>query len=256
MNSRRTSALSVLAALSLVLALGVNAVGAESALAGTASNAGYLAPSGQLQHVGPGASSILVLNTTTITRSVARALNALGYTYDEIDTSVFTGIDFSTYDTVIVTMDGGTISTASVGALRAGVVNAGKNLILFGGTCYQPFANGVNQYLVQIDTVNYCWTISSSPGLHLLAHNALTAGLPDDYSWVNSSAGFYMARPTDPAILKLAQNGDGYTNYLAKGSRAVHILWFTSSPFDSYWTDPSDYQVLATIVHNTLAVSN
>ena len=245
----------VLASLALLAPTGAHLAGAQSLAASTASHPGYVSPSGRTIQHGPGASSILVLNTTSIVSSVGRALNDLGYTYTEMDTTTWTGIDFTPYDAVIVTMDGGTMEVADVAALRTGVVGAGKNLIMFGGSCWQSFAQGMYQYLVQIDPSNWCWTVSAPPGLHLLVSNPLTVNLPQDYSWMTAEAGFYMARPIDPAILRVAGNGDHYINYLAKGSLPVHLIWFTNSPYDGYWTVDSDYQVLKQIVANCLSVS-
>ena len=77
--------------------------------------------------------------------------------------SPWTGIDFSPYDIVIVGMDGGLAEVADIQKLRTDVIDAGKRLIFLGGTCYQPFAQGMNDYIVLNDVNNYCWTITNPP---------------------------------------------------------------------------------------------
>ena len=92
---------------------------AESAsLSQTASSDAATAPSFSSSTAAvPNLGTVLVLSTTSITSSVLLALTNLGVTYDHIATTVFTGIDFSPYQTVIVAMDGGEVTTASVQAL-------------------------------------------------------------------------------------------------------------------------------------------
>ena len=138
------------------------------------------------------ANDILVLSTTDVSQSVELALQQLGYGYDYTSSYPWTGIDFSPYSIVFVTMDGGLAEMSDIQKLRTDVLDAGKRLIFLGGTCYQPFAQGMNTYIVQNDTNNYCWQVTNPPQWTLVdPANPLADGLPDSYNYVNYAAGYY-----------------------------------------------------------------
>ena len=75
-------------------------------------------------------------------------------------------------------------------AYLATVVNAGAKLIVLGGSAYQPFASGLNDYFIQINTNNYSWTtVLGSPDLSVTApSNLLAWGIPLTYSFINHYA--------------------------------------------------------------------
>jgi hypothetical protein len=108
---------------------------------------------------------ILHIATINTTDSVLLALQQLGASYDlyQDTTGDWTGLDLDVYDTVIVGMEGGYITAASIQKVRTDVIDAGKRLIFLGGTCWEEFADAVNTYLVGNDTANYCWAISGPP---------------------------------------------------------------------------------------------
>jgi uncharacterized repeat protein (TIGR01451 family) len=198
--------------------------------------------------------SILHIYTRDTTDSVQRAMDELGYTYDTFSGDDWTGLDFSPYDVVIAGLDGGFINPSSLQKLRADVIDRGKRLILLGGTSYQSFALGVDQYLVHNDTTNYGWQISDAPQFTLLdPGHPLAQGLPAAYTFTTTGAAVYQTRVTDADLEPLAANGDGYVNYFRKDYPGGDLVWFVHTPFEDYWTDPGDYQVLKQIVANTLA---
>ncbi len=100
---------------------------------------------------------MLVIATAGLTDSVDKALTDLGCTFDEVYSySDWTsGIDFSAYDMVMVGMDGGAVSAESIQKIRTDVVDQGRRVFFIGGSAWQPFVEGVNQYLVACDTTNY-----------------------------------------------------------------------------------------------------
>jgi hypothetical protein len=250
MSSRTFRILAVLA--SIALLIGVLPAGASG---GTSTTGNPL--SGAPSKI-EGGNAVLVVHTTDVTQSVFQALSDLGVGYDSINSSDWTTIDYTPYTTVIAAMDGGLVEQASVQAIATGVLGAGKKLIFLGGTCYQPFALGVNQYLVRNQTANYCWTISSAPHLQVNpgAPAALTGGLPPSYTYGNTSAAYYQIRPTLPqaGLVKAARNGDGVLNYMARAISGSKFIWFTSSVYTSYWTIPADFDILKTIIDNALSV--
>ena len=199
--------------------------------------------------------SILVLTTTDVSQSVGKALTELGYGYDQISVPPFTGIDFSPYDVVFVTMDGGLAEISDIELLRTNVVDQGKKLILMGGTCYEPFAQGVNQYLVQNDTSNYCWQITNPPQWTIFDDtHPLADGLPSDYNYTNSSAGYYSIRVTDPDAEVVAINGENWPTFFRKSTDG-DFIWYIDSVYSSYWSDPSDFALLKQIISNSVEVS-
>jgi hypothetical protein len=200
--------------------------------------------------------SVLLLETTDTALDIA--LGTLGQPFDNIVSDVWTGIDFSPYDIVFIGMDGGDVDEADVAAVRSGVINAGKRLCWFGGTSLPGFINGVELSLLDVDTVNFSWTISSTPHFTVVnpAH-PLAASLPASMNFATQEAAFYMLRPTDAAITVAGENGDGFDSLFFKGSGfpgggTGELVWFTNSPFAGYWTVPGDMAFLTQVVDNCL----
>ncbi|GEM_PF-7022640 len=197
------------------------------------------------------AADILLLTTASVTGSVAKALDSLGKAFDLIQTSDFTGIDFSPYRTVIVTMDGGYVEEASVQAL-ANAAASGKVLIMVGGTNYPPYYSGVQKYLLS-HTGTQGWTISSTPHLHVTdPSHRLAYGLPATYNFNTPGAAYYMLRINDLNAPVPAMNGDGYPVLVNKSIGAGALLYFTNSPYESYWGNPSDFGILRQIISNAI----
>ncbi|MCH7496375.1 MAG: M6 family metalloprotease domain-containing protein [Candidatus Marinimicrobia bacterium] len=195
--------------------------------------------------------TVLVLSTVSISASVLLALTNLGVTYDHIATTVFTGIDFSPYQTVIVALDGGLVETASVQAL-ADAAGAGRKLIIVGGTNYGPYYIGMESYLLS-HTNQQGWVISAPPHLTVTdTGHPLVAGVPASYNFVNSSAANYMLRVSDPVAAVAAVNGDGHPILLDKPIGTGHLVAFLNSALDSYWLNAADFAVLETVLDNAL----
>lgn len=202
--------------------------------------------------------TVVVLETTPTIGSVQAVLTNLGVPFDVINNIDWTGIDFGPYDTVIVGMDGGEMTQASVQSVRAGVIDTGKRLCFFGGSAWQNFALGVNTSILAIDTVNYNWQVSTSPQFVLVdPTHPLAQGLPSSVDFNTNPAGYYMARMTDATMEVVAQNGDGFPSLIFKGTDfpgggSGEFLWFTSSAADTYWTDSTDRAFLQQVISNFL----
>ncbi len=199
--------------------------------------------------------SVLLLETTDT--ALDTALSSLGQPFDNIVSDTWTGIDFSPYDIVFIGMDGGLIEEPDVAAVRS-ALDTGVRLCWFGGTCYDPFAFGVEASLVDIDTINFCWTITGSPDFTLVdAGHPMGTGLPGSMEFATAEAGYYMLRPTDGSIQVVGVNGDGFDSLFFKGSGfpgggTGELVWLTNSPFASYWTNPGDMGFLTQVVSNCL----
>ncbi|MCK5713959.1 MAG: hypothetical protein KAI25_14650, partial [Hyphomicrobiaceae bacterium] len=158
---------------------------------------------------------ILVLASTDVFGSIEAALSILGEAYDIVYTDNFTGIDYSPYTTIIVGMDGGSISEASVQTI-ADQAASGKSLIMVGGTNLTSFYTGVQLYLVS-HTGQTGWTTSSTP--HLIVtdpSHPLSTDLPASDTFINNSASYYMLRVNDPEIEEAAINGDNHPDLFSK----------------------------------------
>ena len=197
-----------------------------------------------------GSLAIAVIETgSNVTDSVRKALNELGYSYVFYQTDNFSLIDLSPYDVVIVGADGGSIDKEPDVAALDSFLNGGGRVIFLGGTALKPFVDGVDYYLLDVNTTNYAWkTVSGTPHLDIIdPTHPLASGLTD-YTFNTLGATYYMLRITDPAIWTAAKNGDGYPALITKGN----LIWFINSPYQGYWTNPSDYNVLKTIIKNSL----
>jgi hypothetical protein len=159
-------------------------------------------------------------------------------------------------------MDGGWVLQPSLQKIRTEVIDQGKRAIFIGGTCVDYFAQGVNDYLVKNDIYNYCWSISGSPQWTLVdSGHPLAEDLPDVYDFMNSYAGFYQLRTTDPDLEVVSVNGDGYNDFLYKGDNFPgdagmagqgDLIWFINSASEGYWFDQADFDVFKQIIANSL----
>jgi hypothetical protein len=200
--------------------------------------------------------TVLLLETTDT--ALDAALGSVGQPFDNIVGDVWTGIDFTPYDIVFIGMDGGGIDQADVAAVRSGVIDAGKRVCWFGGTALPEFAAGVEASIMDIDTVNFFWTISTTP--HFTVTNPahpMAASLPASMNFSNGNAAFYMLRPTDATITVAGDNGDGFDGLFFKGTGfpgggTGELVWLTNSPFASYWSAPGDMAFLTQVVDNCL----
>jgi hypothetical protein len=251
----------------LILALLFSALG-QAALAqdSTASNGIGFEPSGArpIPAANPEQLSLLHIATIPTGQSIQRALSELGFAYGLYQGTDWTGLDFTPYDVVLIGMDGGLVSQASVQAIRTGVIDQGKRVILVGGTNYADFAIGVDQHLVNIDAANHGWMIPDPPTLGLLnTDHPLGARLPTTHTFVDSAAAYYMLRETDPMIDEIAMNGDGVTALFYKDSSfpvvegaapeaGGSLVWFINSASDQYWANEADYRVLKQVLINAL----
>ncbi|MCK6561954.1 S8 family serine peptidase [bacterium] len=225
----------------------VNAGGFEE----TTSQRGLKAPEEKFV-AAPFTTNTLVLQPgVSIGNSILEALDQLGVMHDFLITSDFTTIDFSLYQTIIVGMDGGAIETASVQAL-ANAAASGKKLVMYGGTNYGPYYTGMSAYLLQ-HTGTQGWTISAPPHLTVTSPgDPLAAGLPASYTYADAAAAFYMLRINDPAATVVAMNGDGHPALVRKSIGSGTLVYSISSPFDAYYSNPSDFEILKTIVSNAI----
>ncbi len=200
--------------------------------------------------------TVLVLETTDTAGSVQAALTNLAVPFDLINSTDWTGIDFSPYDIVIVGMDGGTMTEASVQAIRTGVIDAGKRACFVGGSSWADFANGMNNNIIGLDTGNFGWAISAAPHVTVTdPGHPLAQGLTSPMTFANNSAAYYMVRLTDADMEVVAVNGDGFPNLVFKGINfpgggSGEFLWFTSSAFGGYWGDAGDLAFLQQVIDN------
>jgi hypothetical protein len=114
-------------------------------------------------------------STTAVTTSILTVLSNLGLSYTHIQTDEFTTVNFDPYGAIVVGMDGGTISEASVAAL-ANAASSGKNLIMIGGSNLTSYYTGMKNYLLR-HTNQTGWQTSIAPhGRVVDASNPLAKG--------------------------------------------------------------------------------
>ncbi|MEQ1833614.1 MAG: choice-of-anchor D domain-containing protein, partial [Candidatus Eisenbacteria bacterium] len=194
---------------------------------------------------------ILVLTTSGVSQTIERSLIDTGLTYDLVFTDFFAGIDFTPYGTVIVGLDGGSVSAASVQAL-ANAAAGGRRLILMGGTDYLPFYDGMEAYLLQHTNVRG-WSTSPAPHLTAVAPaDPLWAGLPANVTYTDFSASYHSLRIDDPAATVVARNGLGIPALVRKTIGAGSLVYFINDPYSGFWFADPDYLVFRQILQNAL----
>ena len=194
---------------------------------------------------------ILVLSTADVSQSIERALRESGLTYDFAFTDNFTGIDFTPYRTVIVGLDGGGVSTASVQAL-ATAASGGIRLIMLGGTNYVPFYDGMQAYLLH-HTNEQGWLTSPQPHLSIVAPgDPLAAGLPGTINFAVFEATYHMLRIDDPAATVVARNGLGSPALVRKSIGSGSLVYFINDPYSGFWFSGSDFLTFKQILQNAL----
>jgi hypothetical protein len=210
---------------------------------------------------------ILLLVTSDSSESVERVMKELGYRYNLYIHDNWSEIDFSPYDMVVVSINDswGYVNAGDVEKIRTDVIDQGKRLILFGGTCFQDFAEGVNAYLVASDPQDYCWKTSASPHWTLLAgDHRLARGLPDSLDFLNQPAASYQTLVTDTHIETIAVNGDGAPIFFYKDGFFPEIevepqpplgdlIWFVNSAGEDVWYNRVDFEILKQLLANALA---
>ncbi len=221
------------------------AVQTASSPAITASNPGWVS--------GPSRATVALLETTTT--ALGGVLSSLGVGYDDYQGPPFTGVPLGGYTDVILGMDGGTVEQSDVQYL-ATWAQGGGHLHFFGGTCWADYVDGMNTYLVQNNTSNYCWTMDGGkPDVTVVdANNCLAKGLAATYTFSNPSASYYEFRATDPGIAVAANNGDGYNLLFSKVIGSGVFDYCINSSYVSYWAG-QDLAWMTTVVDNFLHCS-
>jgi len=191
--------------------------------------------------------TVAVLETTTT--SLGAALTSLGIAYDDYMGPPW-NINYSQYTHIYVGMDGGLVEPTDLQPL-ATWANGGGFLHFYGGTCWQDYAIGMNTYIDENNTSNYCWTeVSGQPEMSIVdPTNCLAAGLPATYNWGNMAASFYQFRTTDPANMVAADNGDGYHMLFNKTMGSGRFDYCIDSSYNGYYSG-QDMTILTDIVAN------
>jgi hypothetical protein len=193
----------------------------------------------------------LLIETTDT--ALDQALTDLGVPYDYFAGDNFSGVDLSPYTHVFVGMDGGLVEGPSL-QNAANFASNGGCLHFYGGTCWQPYAIGLNTYLLENNTNDYCWTtVGGFPHSTVVdAGHYLAAGLPATYTFADISASYYQTRNTDGAAAVAAVNGDGYDHLLSKSIGDGSFDYCINSSYYFYYLNPNDYDWLLTVVENML----
>lgn len=222
---------------------------ATSAFAVTASNEAILPASGGWVH--QGRANVLLIETTST--ALGQALTDCGQAYDLFSGDDFSALDLSPYQHVFLGMDGGLVEGPSL-QNASNFANAGGNFHIYGGTCWQNYAIGLDTYLVQNDINNYCWTTVGGVPHSTVTNTAhyLAQGLPVTYTYADLSASYYQTRTTDAGLSVAAVNGDGYNHLFSKGIGGGSVDACINSSYYYYYTNPNDYAWMKQVVCNML----
>jgi len=197
--------------------------------------------------------AILLIETTD--SFIGQALTDLGHGYDLFSGADFSGVDLTAYTHVFVGMDGGLVEAPSIMNAAGWAMNGGC-LHFFGGSCWQPFAQAMNDYLLENNVNDYCWSISAMPHSTVVdPGHYLANGLPVNHDFADPSASYYSLRSTDAGAAVAAVNGDDYDHLLSKsiGDGVFDIC--INSAYAPYWVDANDYDWGKQVVANMLECS-
>jgi len=193
----------------------------------------------------------LLIHTTDVTDSVAAALTDLGCAFDQVEVSTDTDLDmvsFSGYETVILAMNGGTLDGDNMARL-ADFASAGGRLIGLGGANHQPFVNGVDDHLFEVNRDTYSWIQTISPHFAVVDHhNRLSVDLPGTHDYGSEGPRYYCLRPIGSDVECAAENGYGRTCLLRKRMGYGWVGWFIHPPTSDFWTVPADYEFLKNLL--------
>jgi len=196
---------------------------------------------------------------------VQRVFNEFGLGSTMLKTNDWTNIEFSPFGIVIISMNGGRPDSTSIKKIRTDVINQGKRVILIGGTRYENFVQGINQYLVLNNINDYEWKGPTQPHFTMVypAH-VLTQSIPKNYNFIYEYASHYQLRVTDSEIDVLAKNGDGYGCFFYKKSKfpilqngtskaGGDLIWFINPATDNFWKYNADYTIIKQIILNAIS---
>jgi hypothetical protein len=203
-----------------------------------------------------GSTSILVIGAVEVPldSSLFKALDQLGETYDYVSADAWATVDLTGYSQIIIGMDGGYPEDADIQAI-ANAIASGKNVLLVGGTNYGPFYTGMQSYIIS-HTGATGWTTSAPPHLTVTdTLHPLAKDLPATYTFNNWNASYYMIRLNDPSMETVVMNGDGYPALVQKTIGAGTFTYFINSAWAPYWYDPADFDILKTVVRNSLGIT-
>ncbi len=217
-------------------------------LEGSTPDAGdHLAPVMPLNELDEG--PYLILSSTGITQSVLRAFNELEIEYTHIQTTSWATVDFTSYNTVVIAMNGGVPTINDFQAIFD-FAREGGSLWYIGGTGLQIQPQAFNDLnFCQADPNQYMWRVSTRPNFNITDEtHGLALDIPDGYNFINNEAGYYCLRFNDPEMEVASENGDGWPNLLSKQVDGGLFLAFTSVASDFYWSNQSDFVVLRQII--------
>ncbi len=204
--------------------------------------------------------NLMVIRTTEAEESVIRALDEAGYAYEEhYEPDDWTGLDFSSFDVVLIAMHDGGIDQDDISSIRNEVIDAGKRVIFIGGCSTQDFVNAVNTSLLGVSTISYDWHASPAP--HFIITNQdhpLVSGLESPRTFNNAWASSYCIRITEPELIQAAENGEGAPVLIYKGDYGTggDLIWITNDPDEIVWENQQDFDVLKRLIGNSLQFGN
>jgi len=193
-----------------------------------------------------------VLLIETIDSVVNTALVELGITFDLFAGEDFSAVDLSAYDHVFVAMDGGLMEAPSIMNVAAWA-NAGGCLHFYGGSNYTPYAQALNDYLLQNDTANHFWQTSATPHVTVVdAGHYLATDLPASYDFLDTGAAFYQTRSTDAGMAVAAVNGDQFDMLMSRSIGDGNFDICINSASADYYSNDADYRWAKQVVANML----
>jgi hypothetical protein len=167
------------------------------------------------------------------------------------DISALTEASLENYETLMIAMVSGSVSSESMAVLTA-AVRSGKTLVIFGASTSSGFLDAL-----QADLLSYVdepgWKEPLSPHFSVVDLNhPLSDGLPMTNNFSSTSASWYRIQPNDPAAWVAAENGDGIPCLLSKRVGSGSLIYFINWPLSFVWDNPVDLPFFESVVANAI----
>jgi hypothetical protein len=208
---------------------------------------------------GTGSEVLLIETGLPVAGSVGAALASIVGSFDYYRGADFHELDLEPYRDIILAMDGGRITAASVDAMRSWAKRPRprprpRRTAFLGGSSWPEYAQSLNDLLAEVDLGDIGWRMSASPHV-ASAHpgDPLSQGLPAPSSFADARASYYMARSRDGRMHQSATNGDGESLLFWRELEVeASIMLWAGSPYEGYYQEPGDLAILRQVISNML----
>eukprot|EP00729_Bicosta_minor_P013253 gene13253-8371_t len=147
----------------------------------------------------------------------------------------FKSLALQSYTNIIVNINGGSTSSYDIKAL-ADLFNAGKRVIMVGGSGTSSFQSSMDKYLLKTGDSSYTWTPVGSIDKAALtmfhSDHPLNKGMPSVVNQTEFLKASYMLRVADSDARIASLNGAGFPAFVSKANGENGVFVYYAGPLD------------------------